>query len=170
MPSESNETGKKIVIGWGNSGLHAMTIVGYDDNVKYDFNGDGQYTNSNPNDMTTWEIGALKVANSWGSGWLGNGGFVYMPYQLLAKPHASGGIYTNENDTQKHVHVVSVASSYAPEMTLKVKIDHACRKKLKLFAGRADNANQSTPINSVQYCAFNRPPAWSGLVVSLCKE
>lgn len=162
LPSESNETGKKIVIGWGNSGLHAMTIVGYDDNVKYDFNGDGQYTNSNPNDMTTWEIGALKVANSWGSGWLGNGGFVYMPYQLLAKPHASGGIYTNENDTQKHVHVVSVASSYAPEMTLKVKIDHACRKKLKLFAGRADNANQSTPINSVQYCAFNRPPAWSG--------
>ena len=162
LPNESSGAGKKIVIGWGNDGLHAMTIVGYDDNVKYDFNGDGQFSNSDPNDLKTWEIGALKVVNSWGDWWLGNGGFVYMPYRLLAMPYISGGIYTNHFDTQKQVHVLSTTSSYHPEMTLKVKIKHSCRKKLSLFADKAENANQIASIGSMQYCAFNCPPAWSG--------
>ena len=48
-----------------------MTIVGYDDAVKLDFNGDGQFTNDidiNGDfivDMNDWEIGALIVVNSW---------------------------------------------------------------------------------------------------------
>lgn len=160
IPYGSSAAGKSIVRSWGNDGLHAMTIVGYDDNVKYDFNGDGQYTNSDPNDMATWEIGALKVVNSWGTSYPSNidGGFVYMPYRLLAIPNGQGGIYNSMYNNKKFVHVLSVSNSYSPELTLKVSIQHNCREQLKLYAGYSENANQQISLSKQQYIAFNYSP------------
>ncbi len=68
-PSSPEEAGKKIVTSWGGGSGHAMTIVGYNDSIKYDFYGD-------------WEYGAVKVANSHGINYQDDG-FVYMPYRLL---------------------------------------------------------------------------------------
>lgn len=56
--------------------LHAMTIVGYNDNVCFDVNGDGVISPS--------EKGAFKVANSWGSNWE-NSGYVWVLYDTLNK-------------------------------------------------------------------------------------
>ena len=157
LPMESDETGKYIVEHWGNpntGGYHAMTIVGYNDNIKFDFNGDGQFSNPDPNDMSTWEIGALKVVNSWDTTF-GNQGFVYMPYRLLATSYYSGGI------RPQNVHVLSVTSTYSPEMTLKVSVQHPCRKQLKFYSGYSNNANQTSPNGTYGFVAFNYD-AWNG--------
>lgn len=58
------------------SGGHAMSIVGYDDNISYDLNGNGSIQN--------YEKGAFKIANSWGTGWSnGNQGFIWVMYDAL---------------------------------------------------------------------------------------
>lgn len=45
LPPESQHTGEGIVTQFGSSLGHAMTIVRYNDNIMYDFNQDGQFTN-----------------------------------------------------------------------------------------------------------------------------
>ncbi|MBU4486695.1 MAG: hypothetical protein KKD38_07175 [Candidatus Delongbacteria bacterium] len=78
---------------------HALTVVGYDDNIGYDFNKDKKINNSvdiNGDRVVTldeWELGALKVVNSWGKDWpiddesgepIGEGYF-YLPYRFIHK-------------------------------------------------------------------------------------
>lgn len=58
------------------SGGHRVTIVGYDDDIWYDINGNGIVEES--------EKGAFKMANSWGTDADGhNDGFAWMSYDLL---------------------------------------------------------------------------------------
>jgi hypothetical protein len=57
----------------GSSG-HGMTIVGYDDDVWVDLNGDGV--------VDPGEKGAFLIVNSWGTSW-GNGGFMWLAYDAL---------------------------------------------------------------------------------------
>src|SRR4029079_6118567 len=58
----------------GASGGHSMTIVGFNDDIWVDINGDGLIT---PN-----EKGALRIANSWGTGW-GESGFCWLAYDAI---------------------------------------------------------------------------------------
>lgn len=60
-----------------NSGSHAMTIVGYDDNVTCDINGNGT--------IEAGEKGAFKVINSWGATNTGanNAGVLWVMYDAL---------------------------------------------------------------------------------------
>ena len=62
------------------SGGHAMTIVGYDDNVCCDVNGNGKIEAS--------ERGAFKMVNSYGPNWK-NGGSVWVLYDALNKVSAN---------------------------------------------------------------------------------
>ena len=74
--SDDDHVGELIGIYCDNtySGGHALTIVGYDDNIWVDINGN--------NKVDQGEKGALKIANSWGSNW-GNDGFVWVAYDML---------------------------------------------------------------------------------------
>lgn len=163
LPPESAEPGKRIISDWNSStgGYHAMTFVGYNDNIKYDINGDGLFTNDMDTngdgivDMKDWEIGALKIANSWGLNWptQNDAGYVYFPYRLLAKAGAITG---------HKVYVVIAKEEYSPELTVKVKVeypttnlDDPARRKLEFNVGYANNANQITPINYTDYSSFN---------------
>ncbi len=56
------------------AGGHAMAIVGYDDSIWVDINSD--------NIQQTGELGAFKIANSWGEYWE-NGGYVWLAYDAL---------------------------------------------------------------------------------------
>ena len=61
-----NSSNEKVVVGLnGQDGYHAMTIVGYNDNV-----------------VANGQRGAFKVANSWGAAW-GNSGYIWITYDAF---------------------------------------------------------------------------------------
>lgn len=153
LPPNSAEAGKKVIADWDliSGASHSMTFVGYNDNIKYDINGDGLFTNdieTNDDgivDMRDWEIGALKIANSWGLNWTnGNAGFIYFPYRLLAKGAISGN----------RVYVLITKEEYTPELTVKVSVEYPCRKNIMFKVGYGNNANQTIPVESTKYSSF----------------
>ena len=58
----------------GGEGSHAMTIVGYNDNIWVDVNDNGK--------VDSGEMGAFKIANSWGKGYH-NDGFIWFAYDAI---------------------------------------------------------------------------------------
>ena len=103
LPPGTPEAGKHVITYWGSSPNHAMTIVGYNDSIRWDYNNDGQYTNhidlngDGIIDVRDWEIGGFKMANTYGSisGW-GDQGFSYMMYKTVAESASTGGIWNNQ--------------------------------------------------------------------------
>ena len=148
LPFDSDDAGDSIMMHFGDTANHAWTIVGYNDDVKFDFNGDGIYTNPS-NNMAEWEIGALKVANSWGTTYC-NDGFVYVPYRLLA---------TNPPDgiQSKWAYVINVIDHYEPELTLKMNVKYPSRRNLRFYADYAESASQNGLLIDEEYWALNRP-------------
>ncbi|MDO5560832.1 MAG: dockerin type I domain-containing protein [Oscillospiraceae bacterium] len=70
---------------------HAFTIVGYDDNIEYDINGNGT--------IEECEKGAFKIANSWGNqAREHNNGFIWVMYDAINKEsccdHVEGSLVT----------------------------------------------------------------------------
>ena len=139
-----------VIVDFGPEINHAMTIVGYNDSIRYDHNGDGQYTNhidiNNDGfvDMADWEIGGLIMANSWGTGWA-DGGKAFMMYRLLAD--------TN-HIRDKQVHVIEPQVYYAPEVTMKLKVSHPSRKALKFTAGANNDTSATSPDKTHVFTAL----------------
>jgi hypothetical protein len=144
----------KVITKWGYEVDHAMTIVGYDDEIRYDFNGDGLYTNDidinhdNIIDMRDWEIGGLIVANSWGDSW-GNFGKCYMMYKLLAESNNFGGIWNNT------VYGIKVRTDYSPFLTYKITIKHNSRQQIRITAGSSPDINAIKPSFTMSFPIFN---------------
>ncbi len=89
-------TGESIIVACANKsdadkGSHAMSIVGYDDNIGVDLNHNGK--------LEKGEMGAFKVANSWGAGWK-NKGFVWMAYDSFNKVSKYSGIGTGTGESR----------------------------------------------------------------------
>ncbi|MBN1656387.1 MAG: hypothetical protein JXA30_21640, partial [Deltaproteobacteria bacterium] len=135
---------------------HAMTFVGYDDTVRYDYNGDGQYTNDidiNADgvvDLKDWEIGAVKLANSWGTSWK-NQGFAWVMYRVLAHDRENG----ERGIQSKMVNGVEVKETNIPKMALKVTMTHSSRSLIRLGAGVADDVDAAVPDQQISYSLFN---------------
>jgi len=148
------ESGKNIIVSWDPSVNHAMTFIGYNDSIKFDYNQDGQFTNDvdinndGQVDMKDWEIGGLMMANSWGESW-GDEGKSYMMYRLLAELTDDGGIWGNT------VHVMRAREFYIPYLTLKTTIRHTSRDKLKLMAGVSTDMNAVEPDLIHEFPLFN---------------
>lgn len=152
------EAGKWVIVKWGTTMNHAMTFVGYDDGIMYDYNGDGQYTNDKDINgdgvvnMKDWEIGALIVVNSWGNSW-GNSGRSYMMYKLLAEYQAytgNGGVYNNE------VWLINtINSTYTPKASLKVTYTYNKRGRLSFTLGINPDVTATSPSLTKVITAFN---------------
>ena len=150
----SKDPGAPVLINFGISVGHALTVVGYDDEIGYDNNGDGQITNDvdinedNIVDMRDWEMGSLILANTWGKGW-GRNGFTYCQYRVIASEGHNGGIWN------KSVHVVKPVKQMNPVLTMRVKMKHSSRNKFRLMAGVSSNPEATEPERVMGFPHFN---------------
>lgn len=146
LPAGTPLAGQYVVTAWGPSPNHAMTILGYNDSICFDYNGDGQYTNNldiNGDgilDVRDWEIGGFKVANTYGnvSNWA-NQGFAWATYKSFAENPSSGGIWNNA------AYIAYAKQNLEPRLTMKVTLKHTSRNKLKVVAGVAGNISATEP-------------------------
>ncbi len=155
FPVNTPEAGKYVQPNWGGSPSHAWTICGYNDSVRYDFNGDGQFTmNIDINgdgvvNMKDWEKGGLKFANGYaGTGW-GNQGFCWTMYKNLADNIGFGGIWNHT------VYVVDVQANCSPQLTMKVTLKHPSRNKLKVTAGVSNDLTATQPAYVLEFPIYN---------------
>lgn len=157
IPAGTPEAGKHIIKEFSNTS-HSMTIVGYNDEVRYDFNNDGQFTNhiditgDGIVDMRDWEIGALKIANSYATvsggplNWA-DAGYCYVMYRIL--PYHNGpGIW------DKSAYVVDVKENYTPLLTAKINLTYPYRDRIKVAMGVAANQNAAQPDYIKDYPHF----------------
>jgi hypothetical protein len=147
------EAGKYVLTQWGGSPNHGLVIVGYNDSIRWDYNSDGQFTkNIDLNgdgilDVRDWEIGGIKVANDFGTGW-GNSGFCYVMYKSIAEQPSTGGIWNNT------VHVIKVKENCNPLLTMKISIRHTSRFKIKVMAGVSQSLTDTIPAHQLELPIF----------------
>jgi hypothetical protein len=154
LPAGTPEGGKALKTSWSGSS-HTWTICGYNDSIRYDYNGDGQYTNNidingdGVVNMKDWEIGGLKFANGYYSTGWGNSGFCYMTYKCLADASGAGGIWNNT------VFVLGIKENCDPQLTYKATVTHTCRNMLRIRAGIALNTSATKPEYFLDFPIFN---------------
>lgn len=84
----------------GFNGGHSMTLVGYNDNIWVDQNSNGK--------VETPEMGAFKIANSWGDDY-SNGGFCWVAYDALNKVSAvEGGFVGNRGSALESFRYITI--------------------------------------------------------------
>jgi hypothetical protein len=154
LPEGTPESGKYVQTHWGPSATHTFTVVGYNDSIRYDFNGDGQYTNNidinidGVVDMHDWEIGGLKLASAFdGIPWCDQG-FVYTMYKNLADDIGYGGIWNHS------VYVIDTKETCIPKLTAKIVLKHTSRNKLKVTMGISTDLQATEPSYVLEYPIF----------------
>jgi C1A family cysteine protease len=116
----------------GSEGSHAMTIVGYNDAVWTDINGNGAIDDG--------ERGAFRIANTWGTAWH-ESGFTWLAYDALEATSAvSGGptdgrIAAIQGDL---LYVMTARNSYTPLMVGEFTVSHLKRNQLRMSLGRSN--------------------------------
>lgn len=154
LPATSPEAGKCVITGWNPSATHALTIVGYNDSIRYDLNHDGLFTNHvdiNTDgiiDIKDWEIGGIKFVNSYGVEWA-DSGFCYALYSSLAFEYGQGGIWNNS------AHVITVEPDYQPLLTLKADISHTMRGRIRITAGVNADTNAAYASTVMEFPVFD---------------
>jgi len=134
LPPESAYANQVIRLNWSpESCPHGFTIVGYCDEIMYDFNGDGEFTNGS--NMEEWEIGALKIVNNYATT-TGNLGYHWIPYRLLAL-----------NTFTDFCYQLFPLHDYQPELVIKSKINHQTRESLVIGFGYGEDASTLPPLS-----------------------
>lgn len=153
--------GKSIAYALSNTGMsgHAMTVVGYDDNVWTDINGNGNVDQS--------EKGALRIANSWGENQSshggfqhGDGGFIWLAYDALnkvsaldANPYVDNAPYVedrvfafdgNGSESFNKLYWMTPKEDYSPKLIGKFTINHCSRDEIIVSLGYS-NTNVTDP-------------------------
>jgi len=154
LPAGTPEAGKHVIPLWGSVATHAMTIIGYNDSIRWDYNNDAMYTNhiditgDGIVDMKDWEIGGFKFVNSYGGDWADHG-FCYVMYKTFAEYYGHGGVWNN------CVHLIKTMPDYEPKLTMKVVLTHTSREKIKITAGIAEDPSADYPAYTMDFPIFN---------------
>jgi len=156
LPEDTPEAGKNVIVTCSGPPMHSMAIVGYNDSIRYDYNGDGLYTNDediNGDDTVTmqdWEIGGLKIVDV--TDYVFNNpdsGFFYLMYNVLARTWQDGGIWNHV------VHVQKPKQAYFPKLTAKIFMNYNRREKIKISVGVSGNPNDTLPEFAIDYPIFD---------------
>lgn len=134
--------GKRYVKAWGETVDHALTIVGWDDRLEFDLDGNGVY-----GEESAGEKGAWIVANTWGAGWA-NGGWTYVPYSCARR---TGGV---DGGDYWLPYVTYVRKDTTPVRTLKLLMDYSRRNELLLSVGLNPDTAATQPLRSVEMTSF----------------
>jgi len=114
---------------------HALTIVGYNDTIWCDLDSDGI--------QDAFELGAFKIANSWGSDW-GSNGFAWLPYDALNKVSYSTASSLRPSNRvgaiEDNKYYTITVANYTPELTVAVTISQNNRMGFKIGLERANYA------------------------------
>lgn len=137
--NEIGVNGKYYVGEWGQYIDHALTIVGYDDRIEFDLDGNGI-----AGEVEKDEVGAWIIANSWGASWC-NRGFIYCPYKN-AVTAVNGSYYMPE--------VYYIRKNYRPLRTMKIEMEYTKRSELLLSAGISSDINADKPEKTIQFEHF----------------
>lgn len=137
---EIGVNGKYYVGSWGSQVDHALTIVGYDDEIEFDLDGNGV-----AGEVEKDEVGAWIVANSWGASWC-NSGFIYCPYKNAVTRANSNDYYMPE--------VYHIRKNYRPLRTVKIEMEYSKRSELLLSAGISSDINATVPEKTIQFEHF----------------
>jgi hypothetical protein len=113
-------------------GGHAMTIVGYNDNVWTDLNRNGA--------VDAGEKGALKIVNSHGPYWKDQG-FIWIAYAALKGTNYGG---TSEPFWYDEVYWITARQSYTPTMLAEFTLSHSARHQLTLQVGSSETSTSTT--------------------------
>ena len=137
--------GKKYLRAWGTQVDHALTIVGYDDRIEFDLDGNGI-----AGEVEKDEVGAWIIVNSWGAWWCNNG-FIYCPYAYGGASFNSDGTFAQNWWTPE---IYKVRKDYRPLRTIKLEMDYSRRSEIKLSAGISADLNATTPERTIDFEHF----------------
>ena len=137
--------GMEYITDWNETYNHAMTIVGYDDRIEFDLDGNG-HIGEQPNADGDDEVGAWIIANSWGN-W-SNAGFIYCPYE---RSNCVKGWPKENSFTPGYYEVMR---DYRPLRTLRVKMEYSRRSEMALHIGIAQDLNATKPEKSIALTHF----------------
>lgn len=133
-------------------GGHAMTVVGYDDDFWVDVN--------NNNSQDSGEIGAFKIANSWGtSASYYTNGYVWMPYDAVGSVSGVSNAPTSRAAAFNWYYFIEPEKEYTPLLVANVEMTTQRRNQVAVKVGISDT-DTTTPdelISVVNYynIAFN---------------
>ncbi len=143
LPEASPYAGEQVLYKWGLVATHARIIVGYNDSIRYDINGDGEFTtNIDINedgiiDIRDSEYGAFKYAESYGTE-TGNNGYYWAMYCTFADIPANGGVLN------KAAYVMIPQIDYEPKLRAEIQLNYNQRNQLQIGIGLStgNNLNQ----------------------------
>ena len=125
----------------GTSGGHAMTVVGYSDDIWVDINGNGV--------VEPAEKGAFRIANSWGTGWQ-EGGFTWIAYDALKPVSAVPGgpsVGRQEGWWYREACWLTARPAYAPTMLARFTLNALKRNQVLATLGIGDTT-VTTPAST----------------------
>jgi hypothetical protein len=144
--------GQKIAYTMSTGGGHARSIVGYNDHIWHDKNGNSV--------VDAGEKGALKFADSQGTGYA-NSGFGWIPYHMVTN-YANLDVFWNDR-----VYVpLFRETAHEPKIVARITINHNRRDQVKVVLGVSDTGSTSptTLVGSgiLSDCINNTAPNYQG--------
>ena len=136
----------------GESSGHAMTVVGYNDDLWIDINKNGV--------VDPGEKGAVKICNSWGADW-GNDGFMWLAYDALRSATAVAGVTGQANRApgslgssrtpwwNNEAYYFTARPAYTPRLLGQFTLNHRSRADLRVRVG-VSATSTTTPATYFQ--------------------